>query len=87
MDILSFLMSRGVQRIGALLAMFTVLYFAGAELDSWMVWCVAAIALVMEQLAWTQGVAHGVVMVTEMTDADRLKLKQILLELDNDIRD
>jgi hypothetical protein len=69
------------------MAMTAVLYYAGAELNSWMVWCAGGIALVLEHLAWSQGVAHGVVMVVEMTDVDRKKLQEVLKELDHDIRE
>lgn len=86
MELVSFLMSRGVQRIAALGAMSVVLYYAGVQLNSWIPWCVMAIALLMEHLAWGQGVAHGVVLVVEMTDTDRQKLQQVLKELDHDIR-
>lgn len=80
-------MSRPVQRIAAIMAMTAVLYYAGAELNSWMVWCAGFIALVLEHLSWSQGVAHGVMLVAEMNDHDRKKLQQFLKEIDNDIRD
>ena len=80
------LMNRGMQRLAALAAMTVVLYYAGAQLDSWIPWCAGAVALLMEHLAWGQGVAHGVMLVAEMTDAERLKLQQVLKELDHDIR-
>lgn len=76
-----------MQRFAAIGAMAVVLYYAGAELNSWMVWCVGIIALVLEHLSWTQGVAHGVMLVAEMNDHDRKKLQQFLKEIDNDIRD
>jgi hypothetical protein len=67
--------------------MATVLYYAGAQLDSWIPWCAGAVALLLEHLAFAQGVAHGVMLVAEMTDDDRKKLQQELLKLEHDIRD
>jgi hypothetical protein len=74
-------MIRNIQRISALAAMIAVLWvlYADSPVEyGWAVWCVLAIAMILEQLSFQTGVVHGIDMYTQMTPDQQKDVKKIL---------
>jgi len=71
---------RGLQRAVCVLAMCCTLYTLGAQLDdhSWAYSCVVALALVMEWLAYTSGLADGMDIYRQLTPEQRTAVERIL---------
>jgi hypothetical protein len=77
-------MIRNIQRISALAAMIAVLWvlYADSPVEyGWAVWCVLAIAMILEQLSFQTGVVHGIDMYTQMTAEQQKDVKKILDDL------
>lgn len=70
---------RWVQRIAALLAMVLVLYTVAGSLEgnTWALWSIMAIALVLEFLAYQTGVAQGIQIYRDLTPQQRANIDQI----------
>ena len=77
-------MIRNLQRISALAAMIAVLWILYADSPveyGWAVWCVLAIAVILEQLSFQTGVVHGIDMYTKMTTEQQADIKKMLDEV------
>ena len=77
-------MIRNIQRISALAAMIAVLWILYADSPveyGWAVWCVLAIAMILEQLSFQTGVVHGIDMYTKMTTEQQEDVKKMLDEV------
>jgi len=77
-------MIRNLQRIAALAAMIGVLYvlYASTPVDyGWAVWCVLAIAMILEHVAFQTGVVHGVDLYSQMSPEQQKDVKKILEDL------
>ena len=77
-------MIRNLQRIGALAAMIAVLWvlYADSPVDyGWAVWCILAIAMTLEHVAFQTGVVHGVDLYSQMTPEQQKDVKKILEDL------
>ena len=77
-------MIRNIQRISALAAMIAVLWILYADSPveyGWAVWCVLAIAVILEQLSFQSGVVHGIDMYTKMTAEQQADVKKMLDEV------
>ena len=77
-------MIRNIQRISALAAMIAVLWILYADSPveyGWAVWCVLAIAVILEQLSFQTGVVHGIDMYTKMTTEQQEDVKKMLDEV------
>jgi hypothetical protein len=72
---------RSLQRTAALLTMWAVLWFlySTSEVDyAWAVFCVGAIALVLEHLAYQMGIAQGIDMYRNLTVEQRAEIDRIM---------
>lgn len=77
-------MIRNLQRISALAAMIAVLWILYADSPveyGWAVWCVLAIAMILEQLSFQSGVVHGIDTYTKMTTEQQADVKKMLDDL------
>ena len=77
-------MIRNIQRISALAAMIAVLWILYADSPveyGWAVWCVLAIAVILEQLSFQTGVVHVIDMYTKMTAEQQADVKKMLDEV------
>jgi hypothetical protein len=72
--------SRWLQRIAALTAMWLVLYVLNLQSQSWALYCLAALALVLEFLAFQTGVVRGIEMYLAMTTEQQQEIQRIIKE-------
>ena len=72
---------RNLQRIAALGSMWAVLWFLYSTSDidySWALICLAAIAMVLEFLAYQLGIAQGIDMYRSLTEEQRKEINKIM---------
>ena len=72
---------RNLQRSAALISMWAVLWFLYSTSDiewAWAVFCVGAIALVLEHLAYQTGIADGIAMYRGLSDEQRKGIDNIM---------
>ena len=72
---------RNVQRIAALGALWTVLWYLYSDTDvdyAWAVWCVWGIALVLEHLAYQAGIAFGIEVYRNMSTEQQQSINDIM---------
>jgi len=72
---------RSLQRTAALLTMWAVLWFLYSTSDvdyAWAVFCVGAIALVLEHLAYQMGIAQGIDIYRNLTEQQRAEINRIM---------
>jgi hypothetical protein len=72
---------RSLQRTAALLTMWAVLWFlySASDVDyAWAVFCVGAIALVLEHLAYQTGIAQGIEIYRNLTEQQRAEINRIM---------
>lgn len=72
--------SRWLQRIAALTAMWLVLYVLNLQSQSWALYCLAALALVLEFLAYQTGIVRGIEMYLAMTTEQQQEIQRIIKE-------
>jgi hypothetical protein len=72
---------RNLQRTAALVTMWAVLWFLYSTGDvdyAWAVFCVGAIALVLEHLAYQMGIAQGIEIYRSLTVEQREEIDRIM---------
>lgn len=72
---------RLIQKALVLGLMVTILYMLGAGLDSsysWTVWCILALALVLEHLSFTMGLAEGMNIYRKLSPKQREDIDRLL---------
>ena len=74
--------NRNAQRAAALVAMWLVLYVLGlnGEQHTWALWSIFALALVLEFLAFTNGIVRGIEIYVNMSPEQQRDLQQIIKE-------
>ena len=74
-------MMRNLQRLVALGSMWAVLWFlySTTEVDyAWALLCVAAIAMVLEHLAYQTGIAQGIDIYRQLNEEQRQEINKIM---------
>ena len=72
---------RNLQRSAALISMWAVLWFLYSTSDidwAWAVFCVGAIALVLEHLAYQLGLAQGIEIYRALSEEQRTQIDKIM---------
>lgn len=72
---------RNLQRLAALGSMWAVLWFLYSESTvdyAWALVCIAAIAMVLEFLAYQMGIAQGIEMYRNLTEEQRKEINKIM---------
>jgi len=72
-------MQRTLQRISSLILLWIILWLAGLDAQMmWVLWTVPLLVLLLEHLAYMQGVAQGFEIYSTLTAEQRRDVQRIL---------
>ena len=77
---------RVLQRTAALGAMALVLWTLGVQLEeqSWAIWSILALAVLLEYLAFQAGIEEGITIYLSLTPEQRREIDKLVEEESND---
>jgi hypothetical protein len=78
-----FITGRHGQRIAAMAAILGIQYSLGIEWDDIRVWCLLAMVMILEYLAFYHGITQGIESILNLSSDNIEKLKKLLKDVES----